>query len=731
MATESRSEKLAACRIYYVPPTYPAVVEVRNSGMIEDADNIRRHRALGGPKIIHVKDFVSVRGREVAAIGLAEQMDGMETGPLSPQRLQLKRPSDDGLVPVRAACSPGGGKAAERARASKSIKTDGARDSRLLSFSEDFLEEDQAAGAPSPATWFPALSMAESTAKRFRQDERNAHAPSHPLAIHSLPLTGVIAPNLLAPNPVAAPPSSLPLYGTSPAAPCQGPPAQDRSGDFLGSFAGQLAAAASAAARSIHSGDPMSLSAPPLLVVREELFPGGLFAPGLSDDEDDSPVRFHPAFGGSVLADAGFSFCPPPLAAYPGTLGPETSAAAGGLNPPGSRSHGGGPAGQQGGQGGVAGGPPGGNVGGPGGRSWWTWGRSAPPSGDGNASGRRNDGGGSGGGGSGGGRSPPGNAAIRDKSASLGPLRVGVCQARGARPYMEDRHAIVTNFAPTHAKAKSEGHTAMGVQRSFFGLYDGHNGPKAADYAASRLHILLAADMDLPPGGATTKPAITKEEQGVITALKNAFKKVDVEIIHMTRSQGTRDGSTAIVAFLLGSTLYVANAGDCRCVMACRGGRLERLSVDHKPNLPSEKERVERLGGRVEWSLCWRVAYMDSPVRLAISRSLGDLDFKSPAQVISPVPDVMITRLQPEHDFIIMASDGLWDVVEDALAVRTVRQILYGAETASRASALNSNKAVAGRDPRAMLAAETLVGLALKQGSMDNVTVIIVQFVWD
>lgn len=58
------------------------------------------------------------------------------------------------------------------------------------------------------------------------------------------------------------------------------------------------------------------------------------------------------------------------------------------------------------------------------------------------------------------------------------------------------------------------------------------------------------------------------------------------------------DGTTALVSVQVGPKLYTANAGDCRAVL-CRDGRALRLSRDHKPELPDERQRIEAAGGRV------------------------------------------------------------------------------------------------------------------------------------
>lgn len=78
-------------------------------------------------------------------------------------------------------------------------------------------------------------------------------------------------------------------------------------------------------------------------------------------------------------------------------------------------------------------------------------------------------------------------------------------------------------------------------------------------------------------------------------------------------------GCTACVVLITENEIYCANAGDSRCVVS-KDGRAIEMSVDHKPEMPSEKARIERAGGFVE----------DNRVKgiLNLSRSLGDLEYK-------------------------------------------------------------------------------------------------------
>lgn len=80
------------------------------------------------------------------------------------------------------------------------------------------------------------------------------------------------------------------------------------------------------------------------------------------------------------------------------------------------------------------------------------------------------------------------------------------------------------------------------------------------------------------------------------------------------------------------------------------------------------------------------------------------------ADLLIPLPECRSISLLPGHEFLIIASDGLWDVVSSAEAVTRAKGALAAGKNASEA-------------------AEELCDLALKLGSSDNVTAVIVQFI--
>lgn len=140
----------------------------------------------------------------------------------------------------------------------------------------------------------------------------------------------------------------------------------------------------------------------------------------------------------------------------------------------------------------------------------------------------------------------------------------------------------------------------------------------------------------------------------------------------MVEGPGQSSGCTAVVALLVGRELFVANAGDSRCVL-CRNGKTIEMSFDHKPEDAEESARIMKAGGRVT---------MDGRVNggLNLSRAIGDhaykmnKDLKPEEQMISAMPDVKRITLEEEDEFMVLACDGIWNFMTSEEVVEFVRK---------------------------------------------------------
>jgi len=151
---------------------------------------------------------------------------------------------------------------------------------------------------------------------------------------------------------------------------------------------------------------------------------------------------------------------------------------------------------------------------------------------------------------------------------------------------------------------------------------------------------------------------------------------------------------------------YIANIGDSRAVMIS-GGEAKRLTIDHTPDSPSERSRIEELGGKIKCQVT-KNGKIISRINdaLAVSRSLGDFQY---SDVISSEPEIFEVDNLNEDNYLIMACDGLWDEVSDEEAIIICNQYLNG------------------QDNLIEEAAQRLRDISWYRGSTDNISVMILR----
>ncbi|KAH8379982.1 hypothetical protein KR009_008303 [Drosophila setifemur] len=214
-------------------------------------------------------------------------------------------------------------------------------------------------------------------------------------------------------------------------------------------------------------------------------------------------------------------------------------------------------------------------------------------------------------------------------------FRVGSSCMQGWRINMEDSH--------THILSLPEDRDA-----AFFAVYDGHGGATVAQYAGKHLHKFVLRRPEY-------------NENDIERALQQGFLDIDYQMLHNESWGDQMAGSTAVVVLVKDNKLYCANAGDSRAI-ACVNGQLEILSQDHKPNNEAESKRIIEGGGWVEFN---RVNG-----NLALSRALGDFVFKRADkkpedQIVTAYPDVETRKIMEDWEFIVLACDGIWDVMSN------------------------------------------------------------------
>eukprot|EP00511_Aplanochytrium_stocchinoi_P001269 CAMPEP_0204831730 /NCGR_PEP_ID=MMETSP1346-20131115/11378_1 /ASSEMBLY_ACC=CAM_ASM_000771 /TAXON_ID=215587 /ORGANISM="Aplanochytrium stocchinoi, Strain GSBS06" /LENGTH=283 /DNA_ID=CAMNT_0051962979 /DNA_START=296 /DNA_END=1147 /DNA_ORIENTATION=+ len=217
---------------------------------------------------------------------------------------------------------------------------------------------------------------------------------------------------------------------------------------------------------------------------------------------------------------------------------------------------------------------------------------------------------------------------------------------------MEDAH---THLLPT------KNNDSLG----FFGVFDGHGGDLAAIFAAKHVLTFIENSEAFDDIDENLDPEI------LARAMMEGFIDCDEDMkeIPVCRSGQDFSGSTGVACFITPDYVVVANTGDSRLAI-CKDSKVAFASMDHKPNDERERQRVENAGGIIA----------DDRVNgdLASARSFGDFRYKldpnlpPSQQQITVLPDCTILDRSPEDEFIIVACDGIWDVMSNLEATRYV-----------------------------------------------------------
>ncbi|GKV08386.1 hypothetical protein SLEP1_g20019 [Rubroshorea leprosula] len=222
--------------------------------------------------------------------------------------------------------------------------------------------------------------------------------------------------------------------------------------------------------------------------------------------------------------------------------------------------------------------------------------------------------------------------------------------------------------------------------QAFFGIFDGHGGSKAAEFASKNLDKNILDEV------------VRRDEEEIGDAVKCGYLTTDTEFL----KEDTSGGTCCVTALIRNGNLVVSNAGDCRAVMS-RGGIAEALTSDHRPSRKDERDRIETSGGYVDLRHgVWRIQGS-----LAVSRGIGDRHLKS--WVIAE-PDTKIFQIKPNHEFLILASDGLWEKVSNQEAINVARELCIAVDK-----------------PEPLLACKKLADLSASRGSTDDISVMLIQ----
>lgn len=349
--------------------------------------------------------------------------------------------------------------------------------------------------------------------------------------------------------------------------------------------------------------------------------------------------------------------------------------------------------------------------------------------------------------------SQPETTKSSDQGEGLG-LRYGLSSMQGWRLEMEDAHAVQLGL--------KDGMDDW----SYFAVFDGHAGKETAKYASWHLldyilkdirfqstpeHQKDSSSLDSPeasnqtPGQQletidsqansqanagepsddgddthdqnskisdscentnpidTINPASLPNQVVMVRdAISSAFLKIDQT---MRNDNKDMSGCTAVCTFISPTHIFIANCGDSRAVLY-DGENLRFATEDHKPLNPKERKRIIDAGGTATDRINGT---------LAVSRALGDFDFKKDRQrgpceqLVSPEPEVTVIERKKNDEFLILACDGIWDVIDNDDLCKFVSYTLK-------------------IEPNLENVCSSILDVCLRKGSRDNMSIIIIVF---
>ena len=185
---------------------------------------------------------------------------------------------------------------------------------------------------------------------------------------------------------------------------------------------------------------------------------------------------------------------------------------------------------------------------------------------------------------------------------------------------------------------------------SYFGLFDGHSGKEVGLYLMENLHKIISQEL---------KNNIIENSENMKNIIKNSFEKIDKEINNQNFKNET--GSTGTVLLLYkdnnsktGKSLICANVGDSRAYLINKK-EIKIITKDHKCCDANEVKRIRDTGGIVFGERVFGT--------LMLTRSFGDKEMKKYG--VLSTPDIFYHNIDEDDLFAIIASDGVWDVIEE------------------------------------------------------------------
>jgi len=246
-------------------------------------------------------------------------------------------------------------------------------------------------------------------------------------------------------------------------------------------------------------------------------------------------------------------------------------------------------------------------------------------------------------------------------------MKIHLYSLQGERDYNEDRYIINENGGET-----------------FLGIFDGHGGDFVSNFLEKNILKYFENNFD------------NKQVRTVVQKMQQKLKK---------EKEARECGSTLLVCRLNNKNVQVVNVGDSRAIMKY-DGKVYQLNTEHKPTNEEEKVRITLSGGELEYDEEDEIYRING---YALSRSLGDTNY----DIISQKPEIRNFKKSSKIEYILLASDGLWDVMTNQDVENFLKNKITKKIPDKSLSKTKDNLAF------------QLSSHAHKLGSMDNITILL------
>lgn len=263
---------------------------------------------------------------------------------------------------------------------------------------------------------------------------------------------------------------------------------------------------------------------------------------------------------------------------------------------------------------------------------------------------------------------------------------------KGERKSNEDSHNIILGLNDTSGNM---------AKVNYYAIYDGHGVGDGGKFVSNFL------SENMPHCFTENRVKYPLE----IDYVNKVYDKVQNILFTKYAKESTESGSTCLIVCHFKDKghdfLNILNTGDSRCIM-CRNNIAAVLTRDHKPDWPDEIRRITKLGGQVKQDKNGGTYRIKD---LSVSRAFGD---KESIKYVTHRPDLYKYKITAKDKFMVMACDGLWDVLTPQDVVNFILKSCYDSDMK--------------RINRTINIAKLLAEMAIKKDCGDNVTCIVVFF---